>query len=601
MPMRLFCLLSILYTLPTAGWSQKNKADDGWLTKAERTNFQETPRYEETMDFCRRVEAVSPWVRVTSFGKSPEGRDLPLVVLSKEKLFDPHSAKQSGKAIVFIQNAIHAGEMDGKDACLMLMREIAITKRLAHILDNVILLVNPIFNVDGHERFGSHNRINQNGPRETGWRTTAQNLNLNRDYLKADAPEMRSWLKMYREWLPHLLIDSHVTDGADFQYAVTYAIETDRNVAAPLRLWARDQLLPRILPRVERSGHLIAPYIFLRDEFDPSKGSFGGVAAPRFSTGYTVLQNRAGFLIETHMLKDFKTRVDATYQVLLAILEEVNSSPRVLIDAVDRADEETIESVRRGGMEVPLQFRLTDHSEPFRYRGFAWKVEKSDISGGQRILYSDDRIEVTVPRFDSLEVANAVAVPYAYIIPPQWTEVTEVLALHGVALDSLTDPVTLSIESYRFKGPKWQERPYEGRHPVSFELEVIQEDRTYQPGMIVVRMAQRAARVAVHALEPIAPDSFVRWGFFDTIFEEKEYAEHYVMENLARQMLNENPELRQEFETKLKSDSSFARDPNARLHFFYERSPYWDRSVNVYPVARVPRPIVLLTRPLKMN
>ncbi|MER3522881.1 MAG: hypothetical protein C4326_02135, partial [Ignavibacteria bacterium] len=205
---------------------------DEWLTPYERSGFVRTPRYDETVAYCTRMAAASPWVHYTSFGVSPQGRALPLVILSKERLFDPRSAQASGKAMVLIQSGIHAGEIDGKDASLMLMREIAITKQLASLLDNTILLFVPIFNVDGHERFGPYNRINQRGPEEMGWRTTAQNLNLNRDYMKADAPEMRALLKLFAAWLPDLYVDCHVTDGIDVQYDVTYAIEKAPNMDA---------------------------------------------------------------------------------------------------------------------------------------------------------------------------------------------------------------------------------------------------------------------------------------------------------------------------------------------------------------------------------
>ena len=234
----------VLSTLPAV-------ADPGlkWITDFEASGGLRTPRYKETIAYCRRLAQASPWVHYSSFGTSPQGRGLPLVILSNERAFDPASASRTGKVIVLIQSCIHAGEPDGKDASLMLMREIAITKTRASLLDHAILLFIPIFNVDGHERFGPHNRINQNGPEEAGWRVNAQNLNLNRDYMKADTPEMRAWLRLFVSWMPDLFVDCHVTDGMDFQYDVTYGVEYAQNIEPVLSRWLKGSLIPGMLPR----------------------------------------------------------------------------------------------------------------------------------------------------------------------------------------------------------------------------------------------------------------------------------------------------------------------------------------------------------------
>jgi len=224
------------------------------------------------------------------------------VILSKDKIFEPSKARAAGKAVVLIQSGIHAGEIDGKDASLMLIRDIAIDRNFTNLLDHVVVLFVPIFNVDGNERSGPYNRINQNGPEEMGWRVTAQNLNLNRDYMKADAPEMRAMLKLYSKWLPEFYIDCHVTDGIDFQYDVTYAMEVFQNMDDDVSAWTRQVYLPAMTDAVTRSGHLIAPYIWPREDRDITKGFVTGPATPRFSTGYAALQNRPTLLIETHML-----------------------------------------------------------------------------------------------------------------------------------------------------------------------------------------------------------------------------------------------------------------------------------------------------------
>ena len=295
-----------------------------WTTPAEISKYRTTPRYEETMAYFRRIaEAVPQQVRMEKFGITGEGRDLYIVTASKDGVFDPAAIHRANRPVVLIQNAIHAGEMDGKDACMALLREMVITRTQAALLDKAVVVIIPIYNADGHERFGPYNRINQNGPEEMGWRTQGQNLNLNRDYLKADAPETRSFLRLWNRWLPDFFIDDHVTDGADYQYDTTYNINLGADVFPDHAAWQRDTLVPYIEKSVSDSGHKIARYVGV-GEANPSTGLTMGQDLPRFSTGYALIQNRVGLLVEQHMLKDYRTRVTGNYELLRAILEVVN-------------------------------------------------------------------------------------------------------------------------------------------------------------------------------------------------------------------------------------------------------------------------------------
>lgn len=584
----LFVLLFLFNFLPLFSQSIPQK----WLTDYEKSGFKKTPRYKETMEYCRKLEHASPWIHVMSYGKSPEGRDLPFVIASKDKAFDPKKASKTDKAILLIQNGIHAGEIDGKDACLMLLRDIAITKTKAALLDHVILLIIPIYNVDGHERFGLYNRINQDGPDEMGWRVTAQNLNLNRDYMKADAPETQAWLKLFNAWLPDFFIDAHVTDGADFQHVVTYSIESHENVAPSVRAWIKEKYLP-VITNLKTNGVPVVPYIFFRDDKDEMKGVQGGTAAPRFSTMYVTLQNRPGLLIETHMMKDYKTRVDGTYDMIQATLEEMNKEYASLKKAVRTADEQTSKGVEQ---PFPLQFESVDvPNQTMHLMGFKQKQEQSDISGGTRIVYTKEPFEADIPRYDSIKVTKAVKPPVAYLIPQQYQEIISRLKIHGVKLERLTASKELDVEMYQFSNAKWEQTPFEGRHAASYSVTTMKERKIFPAGTVVLQLNQRAARVAIHALEPEAPDAFAAWGFFDAAFEQKEYAEDYVMETVAREMIRKDPNLKAEFDAKLQSDSVFAKSASARLNFFYEHSPYWDQQVNRYPVARLMKEEMLQT------
>ncbi len=560
-----------------------------WQTWAEKTDYRETPRYDETIAYGRRLDAASTLIRLDSFGQSGEGRELPLLIVAEGETFTPEAARRAGKAVVLIQACIHPGEPDGKDAGFALLRDIAITKTRAGLLDHVVILFIPIYNVDGHERSSPYNRINQNGPAEMGWRGTSTNLNLNRDYMKADTPETRAWLRLWANWNPDLFIDCHVTDGADYRYNLTYQFEHHGNVPAPVLLWERSAFEGRIFPATEAAGNLLAPYLEFRDNRDLSQGIDSFIGLPRFSTGYTPIRNRPGLLIETHMLKDYRSRVRATYDLLRFTLEEVNRDPESLLQAVRQADEQTTAEGQKydPSKMYPLQFELTDKAIPFQLKAIESRREVSDVSGAVRVVFGTKPVDLTVPLYDDARVTAAVSTPLYYIVPPQWKEVVAVLAAHGLKLKRLTAPATIEIESYRFSEAKWAGAPFEGRLMATYKTIKVREKRLFPAGSVLVPLAQPGAHVAIHLLEPEGPDSFVAWGFFNPIFEQKEYGEDYVLEKLAREMLQKDENLRREFEKRLMSDPKFAASPRERLRFFYERSPYWDQQMNLYPVGRI--------------
>ena len=556
-----------------------------WQTSYEKSNFKRTPRYAETIAFIEKLAKASPWVDYQTFGKSPQGRDLPLVILDKDGHFTPEAVRQSDKVVVLVLSGIHAGEIDGKDASLMLLRDIAIYRKMTNLLDHVTVLFVPIFNVDGHERFGPYNRINQNGPAEMGWRVTAQNLNLNRDFLKADAPEMQAFLRLFQHWLPDLLIDCHVTDGADYQYVVTYGLDKSPQVTPALRRWTKTVFEPLLVEGMEQAGILTTEYFWIRDRKDPSRGLFRGVLSSRFSTGYGAVQNRIFLLIETHMLKPYRQRVNATYHMIQRVLEIANDRYFELQKVNFEAD---AESRQLAGQFLPLTFSIdTRDTTWMEFRGKAVELDSSEISGTTWVKFLKEPRTYHAPVFQKPLVQDSARVPKAYLIPPQWQLPLERLRLHGVHMAYLREPITLTVDSYRFQDVKWQQNSYEGHHRVSYRIIPVTEERTFPRGTVVMFMNQRVNRVIAHALEPAAPDAFVAWGMWDTIFERKEYAENYKLEILARQMLKQNPQLRQEFWKRVQSDSAFAHNPRERLQFFYERSPYWDAQYNRYPVGKL--------------
>lgn len=586
-----FAMLSfpwLLLATPAFSQSEAKNIPDQWKTTAESTNYARTSRYDAAIAYARRLDNASPSLVYRSIGKSGEGRDIPLLIAASGNAFTPAQARAQKKAVVFIQAGIHAGEIDGKDAGFALLRDIAITKTHAELLNDAVILFIPIYNVDGHENFNAYMRINQNGPEEMGFRSNATNLNLNRDYMKADAPETRAWLALWNEWKPDVFIDCHVTNGADFQYNVTYEYAHFQEAAPSIKTWMDEHFDGNVVPRVEKVGNLLTHYVeFAGREVTGGIATF--IATPRFATGYTPLRNRPGLLIETNVYKTYKSRVRGTYDVLRYFVEEAGRAKESLFAAIKTADKQTIERGKSFDetRRFPLTLATTDRSTPLNFKGVEYRIEDSKISGGRRIIYGDKPMNITIPRFDEGRVTASAAPPLYYIVPPQYKDVIERLTAHGIRFTTLTKPMTIEIESYKLTEPKWATNSFENRITMTAKQTPINETRTFAAGSVLIPLDQEAANVAVHLLEPSSPDSFLYWGFFNSIFEQKEGGSGYVLEKLALDMLAKDPKLQEEFDKRLQ-DPAFARSPQARLRFFYERSPYYlKQKIGIYPVGRI--------------
>jgi murein tripeptide amidase MpaA len=562
---------------------------EDWQTYSEKSNYKKTPRYQETMNYFEKLARHSSYTKMITIGKSAENRELKLFIISKDKKFTGQKALKLNKPIVLIENCIHPGESEGKDACMLLARDLLIEKKYPPILDQVIILMIPILNVDGHEIMSPYNRLNQNGPEEMGWRVTATRHNLNRDFMKAETPEIRSLFSVLNEWQPHLFIDCHTTDGADFQYDIHYHIDTHDEYGGAVSRWAREDFLPAVIPACEQKGHILDPYAGLIDENDPTKGMNGGIWPARLSNPYITLRNRAGFLIETHALKDYKTRIFATYDLIQVILQEMAQNGEKLIDAVGFEDQNCLKLYSKDNYNTkfPLTYRLTGQGDSLIYHAYKFTSVFGKISGQNYLVYEPIPVDIPSIYFNHVEPVVSMTPSQGYLIPAQWRAVIDVLKSHGIEMKQLNAAVTDTFECYRFENPRWGERPYEGRHLVTFKTKMSKEIRTFPANTWYVPSGQRLARLVFHLLEPEAPDALIRWGYFNTIFEQKEYFEDYIMEPLAQKMLEKDSKLKAEFEARLASDSTFAKSPYQRLHFFYQRSPYWDREKDLYPIARV--------------
>lgn len=572
---------SLLLTTPTM------TAD--WTTDAERSGYERSPNYADTIAWLERLDRAAPQLALLSFGRTPEGRDMKLVVAASDGEFTPAKARAAGKAVVLVEGGIHSGEIEGKDAGLALLRDLTVGQKHPDLLDHVVLLVIPVFNADGHERASRWNRINQSGPTEKGTRGTAQNINLNRDFVKADAPEMRAWLALFDAWRPDLFIDIHSTNGADYQYDLTWFLEEWDNLHAAPRAWQQDALVGRVFPATERRGHLLAPYLELVDHRDIVKGLSNFGSGPRFSTGYVAIRNRPAILVETHMLKSYESRVKATSDLLVEVLAEVNARPEALRSAVARADRETIARIDDTTARVPLVFSTAAKPEEFQLKGYAYTQTASEISGDVWTQYDRKQPKVfEIPFWRQLEATVSVAPPAAYAIPPAWAaDLVERLDAHGISHFASDAERSVTATRYRLREPTWAARPFEGRIRIDkVEVEPRSETMKLAAGTVIVPLDQAGANVAIHLLEPQAPDSLLAWGHFNIIFEAREYADARVAEGLAREMLRDDPALREDFDQRLR-EPKFAQDPQARLAFFFERSKWAEPELGMYPVVRL--------------
>mgnify|MGYP002409441354 CR=1 FL=1 len=568
--------------MPFIGFGQ-----DKFTTFYEKSNFSETPRYEETIEFCKLLDKTSPYIYYTSFGKSPQGRDLPLLIADKNGNNTADKIRKSGNVILLIQACIHAGETDGKDAVLMLLRDIVTQKIKPELLDHVSILFIPIFNVDGHERFGAYNRINQNGPKEMGWRTTAQNLNMNRDYLKADTPEMQAWLKLYSTWLPEFFIDCHVTDGADYQYHLTYSLPINGNLDNNLSKWIATRVEPYLTTNMDKNGMPIFPYVEYRNWHDPRSGLTNLYAPAMLSHGYTLLQNRPSLLIETHMLKPYKTRVEATYQMIKSVINLLNSDYKELKKLTSEADTYvSTETFSKKPFALSYKQSFAD-STFISFKGYEYTCEKSDLTGGEWFKYDNTKpVTWELTYFPFSKPAREIALPEAYVIPPQYGEIINRLKLHGVQMRTLNHDSTMKVEMTRFSNIDWQ-APYEGRHKTTYQLHNEIVTQNFPKGSIYISIHQRLAKLIAYALEPACPDSYASWGFFNAVMEQKEYGESYVLESMAREMMQKDSTLKTQWEKEKALHSDLYKDPYAILNWFYSKSPYWDKNYNLYPIGRI--------------
>jgi len=567
--------------LPWQGQSLELMQDKGPLTTDfELSNGLNSPDYNQTMAFVERLVAANPTqFQVQTIATSNAGRAIKMLIASEDGDFSASQISHSAKPTIFIQAGIHAGEIDGKDATFMLLRDIATGKR-RDILSKVNILFIPILNVDGHERRSQYNRINQRGPVEMGFRTNANNLNLNRDYTKLDTPGVRGVMKVINQYKPDLYIDVHVTDGADYQYDVTYGYNPVFASESPSVSQALDQYFkPVIDAKLEQQGHIPGPLVFVMDKREFKKGLAGWVATPRYSNGWGDLRSLPSILVENHSLKPYKQRVLGTYVFLDGAITALSEHHQHLAEAVTK-EHAFLPSqliVKRG---------YAKEANTLAFKGIKYSRSESALSGQMEVKYLGEKQEYSaLPIYWQKDVQQTVTVPKAFYIPPAYPEIVKKLKLHGIEVQQVTETAAISsLKVAAVTKHKFDKTPFEGRFRVTAEFDYQSVNEKVVTGWYKVVTAQPLGELATHLLHPEAPDSFFAWGEFNTIFQRTEYMENYALAPYARQMLKDKPALALEFDKKIREDAKFAKDAQARLNWLYKRTPFYDQAYLKYPI-----------------
>jgi murein tripeptide amidase MpaA len=592
------------------------------LTLAETSNFAQTGRTDEVEHLAEALTRTWPdAVRSFEYGRSASGRVLRALVVSRSGALTAEGLHRAKRPILMLQAGIHPGESDGKDAGFIALRELLEGSAGAGLLERIAILFVPAFNTDGHERFGRWNRPNQVGPEEMGWRATAQNLNLNRDYTKAQSPEMQAMLRLLNEWDPLICADLHVTDGADFEPDISLQVEPVYQGDAEL-FATGTQLRDELITKLAAQDSLPLPfYPDLVEVDNPASGFHLTVYSPRFSTGYFPSRNRFTVLVETHSWKSYATRVRVTRNTIIGLAELASAHGARWLAEVQRAD---ARAQQLGGSGVVLDYHAgwresaqhpagdesqasaaSPASDPpqndppssdpqvtmIDFRGYAYRRTPSKISGELVTVYDPSTPEIWhVPFRRNTTPRLIVPAPrVGYLVPAGYArEIGDKLALHGISSEVWpAAPTQCEVHVFRAERVEFSAVPFEGCTRATLDGSWSPERMEIGAGALLVRVAQSKARLLLALLEPQAPDSLAAWGLFNSWFEQKEYLEPYVAEMMAQELLNAQPQLAREFEHRLASDPAFAANAEARREFFQRRHPSWDSCFGLYPIFRL--------------
>lgn len=552
------------------------------------TPFEQNNNYSaahhEAIAYYEALQKVYPeQIQLTAHGLTDAGVPLHTVVLDKDGDFTPGQAKANNKVVIFINNGIHPGEPCGVDASMMLVRDYLNGSLENDYSERITLVIIPLYNIGGSLNRGSYSRANQQGPEYYGFRGNAKNLDLNRDFIKADSRNARTMNRIFNYWQPHIFIDNHTSNGADYQYSITL-IPTQHNKLHPILAdFMNQDMLPYLFNTMEARNWEMTPYVYARTP--PDEGIAGFLDLPRYSSGYAALHNAISFMPETHMLKPFRNRVWSVYHFMDAVVQFSGSKQQTIIENKARADQAVRE---QDTFDLNWELDMT-RADTILFKGYTAQYKPSQISGQDRLYYDHAApFEQYIPHYNYYRASLSAKKPLAYIIPQAYREVIERLQWNGVETKRLPTDTTIEAEYYYIEDYQTRRSPYEG-HYLHYDIQVRKDTlrQKFHAGDVLVYTNQVSNPYILSVLEPQAVDSYFAWNFFDAVLMQKEYFSSYVFEDTAYEYLQDHPKLAQELEKAKAGDPELAGSARAQLNFIYERSPYYEPTYRRYPVGRI--------------
>jgi hypothetical protein len=567
----------LLLLLPVSLFSQSI------LTKFEQSQAKETPTYQEIVTWWKMMDNRFPAIKMLTMGPTDAGYPLHLIVVSNDGDFDMASLRRKNKRIILINNGIHPGEPDGIDASMLLVRDIAVRK--TKLPDNVVLAIIPVYNIGGSLNRSPWYRADQNGPADFGSRGNSQNLDLNRDFIKCNSKEARSFAAIFHQCDPDIFIDNHVSNGADYQHIMTLLTSQYNKLGGPMGDYLHHTLEPGLYSLMKEKGYDLVPYVDFNGN-TPDAGMTAYFDGARYSSGYASLWHSFAFVPETHMLKPYAQRVAATQALMESMIAFTSKNSA----AIHQVREHTKQAVKQQA-SFPVSWKLdTTRLDQVFFKGYEAGYKPSDISGLPRLYYDRSKpYEKHIRYYNYYAPRIAINKPAAYIIPQGWWTVIDLLKINKVNMQALAKDTSIEVEVYRIDDYKTMPRQYEMHHlntdvTVSSRKQVVR----FRKGDYYIPLNQPANRFLVEVLEPQGDDSYFAWNYFDGILGRKEGYSPYAFEDLAAQYLNEHPELKKQLDARRASDTAFAKSASAQLDFIYRNSPYFEPDYLRYPVYRVP-------------
>ena len=555
----------------------QNKYD----TTFEKGNGNQTATYQETIAYYKMLATSFKTISINEQGLTDSGEPLHTVIFSPDSNFNLKEVGKS-KAVLLINNGIHPGEPDGIDATMMLFRDLA-TNKIA-VPKNVVIVTIPVYNIGGALNRGSYSRANQNGPESYGFRGNARNYDLNRDFVKADSRNARSFAAIFQSVNPDVFIDNHVSNGANYQYTFTNIATHHQKLGGDLGKFWQSKMIPALMADLKKKNIESVPYVNIHDE-KPDNGFEMFMDYPRYSTGYASMFNTIGSMPETHMLKEYSSRVKVTYEYMVTSITYIEQN----FKQIKQLRKDNLNLYKPGNKYTLLWDIDKSVHEEIEFLGYEGSEKPSDISGKPRLFYDENKkFTKKIPHYTTFKSREEIVIPKNYIIPKSWWNVIELLRQNGIEMTVLEKETEFSVESYRIVDFKTSTAAYEG-HYVHSNVSVKKTDRKikFQKGDVVINTQQPGVKYLLETLEPTANDSYFNWNFFDSILQMKEFYSAYVFEDLANELLTKDSELKMRFEEKRKLDSAFKNSGAAQLEWIYMNSPYYEKTHMEYPVYRV--------------